>query len=75
VVLGQPDFSSISTNNGGLSGSSLSNPQAAFIVGTKLFVSDAGDSQRRAADEGYTEFTEGMGLGKISGLRWTLILH
>jgi hypothetical protein len=40
VVIGQPDFSTTTVNNGGVSASSLYFPHGAIIVGTKLFVSD-----------------------------------
>lgn len=40
LVLGQPDFTSSTPNNGGVSGSSLRNPNCAFVSGTRLFVCD-----------------------------------
>ncbi|MCX6117739.1 MAG: hypothetical protein NT027_09370 [Proteobacteria bacterium] len=40
IVLGQPDFSTTTANNGGRSASSLSNPQDIIVVGTKLIVSE-----------------------------------
>ncbi|MBI4866673.1 MAG: hypothetical protein HY816_06950 [Candidatus Wallbacteria bacterium] len=40
LVLGQPDFTSNTPNNGGISASSLSNPESVFSDGTRLFVTD-----------------------------------
>jgi len=40
IVLGQPDMSSITANNGGLSANTLSSPTAVFSDGTHLFVAD-----------------------------------
>jgi len=40
VVLGQPDFTSNTLNNGGLSASSLNSPQSVYSDGTQLFVTD-----------------------------------
>ncbi len=40
VVIGQPDMTSNTANNGGVSGKSLRQPIAAFIYGDKLLISD-----------------------------------
>ncbi|MBI4872372.1 MAG: hypothetical protein HY814_12490, partial [Candidatus Riflebacteria bacterium] len=40
LVLGQPDFTSRTNNNGGLSGSSLFEPKGVAIDGTRLVVAD-----------------------------------
>jgi hypothetical protein len=40
IVLGQPDMTSSTANNGGLSASSLSSPRAVAVSGGKLFVAD-----------------------------------
>ncbi len=40
-VLGQPDLSANSSNNGGLSGSSMSSPTGLFSDGSRLYVSDS----------------------------------
>ncbi len=45
VVLGQPDLVSNTSNNGGVSGSSLNNPNSVFSDGTRLFVSDSGNNR------------------------------
>jgi hypothetical protein len=45
VVLGQPDFTSNASNNGGISASSLNYPASAIIVGTKLFVADSSNNR------------------------------
>ncbi|MCC6278717.1 MAG: hypothetical protein IT289_12445 [Oligoflexia bacterium] len=42
VVLGQPNFISNTSNNGGLSASSLSSPQGLYSDGEKLWVVDSG---------------------------------
>jgi hypothetical protein len=41
-VLGQPDFTSTVSSNGGVSGSSLSGPEGALVAGGKLLLSDGG---------------------------------
>lgn len=43
VVLGQPDFTSSTSNNGGRSASSLSNPSSISSDGTRLFAADRGN--------------------------------
>ena len=43
VVLGQPDMTSNSANNGGISTVSLSAPRSVYIAGGKLFVADSGN--------------------------------
>lgn len=45
VVLGQPNFTSLVANNGGVSATSLSLPLGAASDGTKLLVADAGNSR------------------------------
>lgn len=40
VVVGQPDFSSTTSNNGGISASSLNSPHGVFSDGTHLVVND-----------------------------------
>jgi hypothetical protein len=40
VVLGQPNFTSNTANNGGISGSSLWNPYGVYSDGTRLYVAD-----------------------------------
>lgn len=41
LVLGQPDFTSTTANNGGLGGRSLNRPTGIFSDGTRLFVADS----------------------------------
>ena len=45
VVLGQPDMSSTTANNGGISGSSLNLPRSVYSDGTKLYVADQGNNR------------------------------
>ncbi len=45
LVLGQPNFISNTANNGGVSGSSMNNPQTIYTNGTKLFVVDQFNSR------------------------------
>lgn len=45
IVLGQPDFTTSTANNGGLSSSSLDLPTAVWVDGTRLFVVDAGNQR------------------------------
>lgn len=45
IVLGQPDFTSNTLNNGGRSAQSLSHPTGVYSDGQKLFVYDAGNSR------------------------------
>jgi len=45
VVLGQPDFTSGTANQGSLSNRSLSDPLSVEIHGSKLYVSDAGNDR------------------------------
>ncbi|MCX6116616.1 MAG: hypothetical protein NT027_03680, partial [Proteobacteria bacterium] len=44
-ALGQPDLVSNTSNNGGVSGSSMSSPQAVFSDGVKLFVADSNNNR------------------------------
>lgn len=43
VVIGQPDMSSKSANNGGLTDKSLNNPRSISTDGSKLFIADTGN--------------------------------
>ncbi len=43
VVLGQPNFSTVTSNSGGVSGSSLNTPGQVFTAAGKLFVVDQGN--------------------------------
>src|SRR3989338_7347821 len=43
VVVGQPDFTSSTANNGGRSARTLSDPRGVSTAGGKLFVADAGN--------------------------------
>ncbi|MBI2944298.1 MAG: hypothetical protein HYY25_08860, partial [Candidatus Wallbacteria bacterium] len=45
LVVGQPNFTSSTYNNGGLSASSLYSPSNVFSDGTRLFVSDSNNSR------------------------------
>jgi hypothetical protein len=45
VVLGQPDMSSATVNNGGLSASSIADPMRGWVDGTRLFVPDLGNQR------------------------------
>jgi hypothetical protein len=45
VVLGQPDFSSNTANNGGRSASTLNTPSSVSSDGTRLFVADRGNNR------------------------------
>jgi len=45
VVVGQPDMTSNTANNGGISASRLSAPRVARIIGTKLVVADTGNNR------------------------------
>jgi hypothetical protein len=45
VVLGQPNFNSNTSNNGGLSASSISYPGGVFISANKLYLTDYGNSR------------------------------
>ncbi len=45
VVLGQPDYTSWSENNGGLSAKTMKTPFSTFICGTKLFVVDKNNNR------------------------------
>jgi hypothetical protein len=45
VILGQPDFTSIDGNHGGLSASSLLVPASVSLSGGKLYVADGGNSR------------------------------
>lgn len=40
LVLGQPNFTSNTANNGGIGASTLSNPQGAYSDGTRLYIAD-----------------------------------
>jgi hypothetical protein len=44
-VLGQPDMTSTTANNGGVSGSSMANPLGVVVAGGQLFVSDQTNSR------------------------------
>jgi len=43
VVVGQPDMSSNTVNNGGISASTLNYPNGVFYDGSKLYISDSGN--------------------------------
>jgi hypothetical protein len=45
VVLGQPDMTSGTANNGGISAQSLYYPRAVSVVGSKLYVSDGSNNR------------------------------
>lgn len=45
VVLGQPNMTANSANNGGVSSRSLSNPWHVYVAGNKLLVSDYGNNR------------------------------
>ncbi|MCC7442082.1 MAG: NHL repeat-containing protein [Bdellovibrionales bacterium] len=45
LVLGQPDFTSATANNGGLNGAALSSPTAVCSDGTRLYVADTGNNR------------------------------
>ncbi|MBI2404937.1 hypothetical protein HYV22_02015, partial [Candidatus Gottesmanbacteria bacterium] len=45
VVVGQPDFSSNTANNGGISASTLNNSRGIYVFNNKLFVSDSGNNR------------------------------
>jgi hypothetical protein len=45
VAIGQPNLTSGTANNGGISASTLSNPQGVFSDGTKLFVADTDNNR------------------------------
>lgn len=45
IVLGQPNGTSGSVNNGGRSASSLSSPSRLFVAGGRLFVTDSGNQR------------------------------
>jgi sugar lactone lactonase YvrE len=45
VVLGQPNMTSNTQNNGGVSAVSLFSPSFVYVAGGRLFVSDAGNSR------------------------------
>ncbi|MBI4926064.1 MAG: IPT/TIG domain-containing protein, partial [Bdellovibrio sp.] len=45
LVLGQPNLTSSTSNNGGVSGQSMSSPQGLFSDGTRLFITDSNNSR------------------------------
>ncbi len=45
LVLGQPDFTSNTANNGGISAATLNNPTRVFSDGVKLYVADRGNNR------------------------------
>lgn len=45
VVLGQPNFTSNTANNGGISAQTISGCTGVAVVGTKLFVADSGNNR------------------------------
>lgn len=82
LVLGQPNFTSNTANNGGRSASTMQQPYGAAIIGTKLLISDYGNfrvliwnslptSNGQAADVviGQANFSDG---GQNSGLNQSL---
>lgn len=45
VVLGQPDMTSATVNNGGLTASAIADPMRGWVDGTRLFVPDLGNQR------------------------------
>jgi hypothetical protein len=45
IVLGQPNFTSSTANNGGISASTVNWPRSVYSSGTRLFVADSGNNR------------------------------
>jgi hypothetical protein len=45
VALGQPNLTSFTANNGGISGATINSPQGVYVNGTKLYVADGANNR------------------------------
>jgi UDP-3-O-[3-hydroxymyristoyl] glucosamine N-acyltransferase len=66
LVLCQPNFTSNTANNGGLSASSLNNPRRVMISGGKLYVSDS------ILAKGNVKIDNNLNVGKVTSLNDSL---